>query len=99
MKDKERKIIKIINLIFAIFLVFYFAACVQNHQNQLSNDPRIIKTYNSPAAYYGKPLSRIYANPYDLNSTYSDNDRYYIPPMQYGAENYYDPRRYRSQKY
>jgi hypothetical protein len=56
---------------------------------------QIIRTYDSPSAYYQKPITRIYTNPYNPGGgdIYFDNDNYYVPPKNYGINtDNYNPR-------
>ncbi len=77
-----------INLI--LLLILLISSCGYKTQQQNLTFPTI-KTYTSPSAYHGKPVSRLYTNPYNGIDRYFDNDQYYVPPRNYGInqDNYY----------
>jgi hypothetical protein len=76
--------------LYLTLLFICLASCNKNSSEEL--DLGTIKTYSSPSAYYGKPISRIYTNPYDPygKDYYFDHDQYYVPPRNYGisTDNY-----------
>lgn len=82
-------------LINLIVLILFTNSCNQKASQNLKF--QTIRTYSSPSAYHGKPVSRIYNNPYNFQDHYFDNDNSYIPPRNYGInrDNYYTKRRNR----
>lgn len=77
---------------FLILMIACLTSCLKDDKRNWSSDYYKIRTYNSPSAYYGKPISRIYTNPYSRSDYYFDNDQHYVPPTGYGQNFYFDPR-------
>ncbi len=86
-----RKIKKLNEVHKLLYLIPVLITSSCYHQKTPNFDNRgMINTYSSPAAYYGKPISRMFVNPYDLDGPqyYFDNDVHYIPPQSYGSPDY-----------
>lgn len=73
--------------ILYLLLLSIFASCQPKTETSFSvNGGNFINTYDSPNAYYGKPISSMFINPYAIypNELNPDNDILYVPPKFYG---------------
>ena len=76
-----------LNKLFFVLLLLIFTSCKTEEYTSFSvNGGNKINSYSSPSAYYGKPISRMYVNPYEIYPEDArDNDNLYVAPQSYGS--------------